>query len=160
MSFNKILTILIFIIIFIIVGGSIAAIATGKTVPGTAYRKADPASVTEIKDFDPGELSSFKEFGTLRALTKSTDESSRGTVIVITPWFSYHTTDSAFYEELFQKRRLMTSIFMTYFSSKTKNELLSLGEKRIKKELLEKINSELIMSKIQSIYFDDYMFLD
>ena len=41
-----------------------------------------------------------------------------------------------------------------------KNALLSIGEKEIKRLLLERFNSQLTLGKLNAIYFDDYIFLD
>ncbi len=143
----------------IIAAGTIIAFASGKT-PGKNYRRADPESVEQIKGADE-DIASFKEFGTLRAITKSekdSSNSSNGTVIVLTPWFSIKT-DSAFREELVHKKKLLSAIMLEYFSAHTRKELLSLGEKQVKEDLLALINSHLVLGQVLGIYFDDYMFL-
>lgn len=140
---------------------SVAAFVLGKR-PGMNLRKSDPAGVEQIKGADKN-LKAFKEFGTLRIIAmpdESDAENKNGAVLVVTPWLSYEGDDSAFYEELVSRKRLFTSFFVEYFSSKTKNALLSIGEKKIKEELLDLFNSELRLGELSALYFDDYIFLD
>lgn len=49
---------------------------------------------------------------------------------------------------------------MTYFASHTQKELYTIGEKKIKEELLNQINEQLIFGKIKAVYFDDYFYFD
>ena len=81
------------------------------------------------------------------------------TPIVITPWFSYEESNTELYEELSRKRILITGIISSYFSSRTEKELLSTAEEKIKAELLEEINAQLSLGKINAIYFSDYIYL-
>ena len=141
-----------------IILGTIAAFAAGKR-PGVAYRRSDPQNAEEIKN--GAEQTQFKEFGTLRArLLPNEGTKEAGSVLLLTPWLSYESTDSAFYEELASKKKMFSAYFLEFFSSRSKNALLSIGEKEIKKRLLEKFNSQLSLGKISAIYFDDYIFLD
>ena len=140
---------------------SVIAFVTGKR-PGMNLRKNDPSGVEQIRGADE-KLKAFKEFGTLRIIAmpdEQDEEGKNGAVLVLTPWLSYEDSDSAFYEELVSRKGLFTSFFIEYFSRKTKNALLSIGEKKIKEELLELFNSELHLGEISAIYFDDYIFLD
>ena len=124
---------------------SVAAFVLGKR-PGMNLRKSDPAGVEQIKGADKN-LKAFKEFGTLRIIAmpdESDAENKNGAVLVVTPWLSYEGDDSAFYEELVSRKRLFTSI----------------GEKKIKEELLDLFNSELRLGELNALYFDDYIFLD
>lgn len=142
------------VILFCTVTAFLAGKASFKT-----YRLGDPQNISEIKSKDK-EVLEFK-FGTLRALTApEKKEYSNGTNLVVTPWLTYTSKDSAFYEELVQKKNTITNIFLTYFATHTQKELFSLGEKTIKSELLDLINSELVLGKIESVFFDDYIFLD
>lgn len=158
---NRILVAAIVVLCALIFCASVAAFILGKR-PGMNLRRRDPADVEQIKGADE-KLKAFKEFGTLRIITMPDEldaENKNGSVLVVTPWFSYEDGDSAFYEELVSRKRLFTSFFVEYFSSKTKNALLSIGEKKIKEELLELFNSELHLGEIGALYFDDYLFLD
>ena len=53
----------------------------------------------------------------------------------------------------------MATKLLDYFAGHTQKEILSLGEKKVKEELLFKINEQLVMGKISALYFDDYIFL-
>ena len=109
--------------------GTIAALICGKR-PGAEWRKSDPQSVSQLKDGGQGQ-SEFKEFGTLRIrLLPDDDSSQNGALLVVTPWLCCATSDSAFYEELSAKKKLFSAYILEYFSTKTINALLSIGEKR------------------------------
>lgn len=156
---NKILVYIIFALIAVIVFCTVTAFLAKKAQFGL-YRRKDPASVQEISSSKKSELNEFKEFGTLRVLTKSDDpDVSIGENLVITPWFLYKKGDAAFYEELCHKKKKIIAVFLDYFAGHTQKEILSLGEKKVKEELLFKINEQLVMGKISALYFDDYIFL-
>jgi len=156
---NTILTAIVIALCALIFISSVIAIIAGKR-PGMNLRRSDPASVEQIKGADDN-LSAFKEFTTLRIITMPNEDSQgNASILVVTPWLSYEGSDSAFYEELVSRKRLFTSFFVEYFSSRSKNALLSIGEKNIKQELLDKFNSELRLGQLSAIYFDDYIFLD
>lgn len=155
---NKLLLLIAAGIGALIILGTVIALITGKR-PGMNMRHNDPSSIEEIKGANPN-LKAFKEFGMLRTITMVDEHGNEGAVMVLTPWFSYESTDSAFYEELVSHKRLFTSVFLEYFSTKTKNALLSMGENQIKEQLLDRFNSQLTMGHINALYFDDYMFLD
>lgn len=156
---NTILTAIVVALCALIFISSVIAIIAGKR-PGMNLWRSDPASVEQIKGADDN-LSAFKEFTTLRIITMPNEDSQgNASILVVTPWLSYEGSDSAFYEELVSRKRLFTSFFVEYFSSRSKNALLSIGEKNIKRELLDKFNSELRLGQLSAIYFDDYIFLD
>ena len=76
------------------------------------------------------------------------------------PWLEYDESDTQLYEELDRKLVAVKAVFNAYFSSKTKNELVSMTEEQIKNEILSQINSNLVLGKISKIYFKDYIFLN
>lgn len=155
---NKLLPILAASIAALILLGTIIALIAGKR-PGIAYRKSDPRSAEQIKGAQ--KQMQFKEFGTLRTrLLPNEGSKEAGSVLLVTPWLSYQNDDSAFYEELLSKKNMFASYILEFFSTKTKNALLSAGEKEIKRLLLERLNSQLSLGKVDAIYFDDYIFLD
>ncbi|MBO7122105.1 MAG: hypothetical protein J6V90_02340 [Treponema sp.] len=158
-DWNKLLPLLAASIAALILLVTIIALIAGKR-PGIAYRKSDPHSAEQIKGASQEQMQ-FKEFGTLRTRLLP-DEGSKeaGSVLLVTPWLSYQNDDSAFYEELLSKKNMFASYILEFFSTKTKNALLSAGEKEIKRILLERLNSQLSLGKVDAIYFDDYIFLD
>lgn len=102
----------------------------------------------------------YRKLGSLRAVTRSEQKSGKGVNVVIKPVLSYDSGDTEFFEELSRKNSSIKSIFVQYFSSRTKDELKSSGEEKIKAELKEQINSILTLNKIREIYFDDLNYLD
>ena len=42
----------------------------------------------------------------------------------------------------------------------TKDELVGKGEQKIKSDLTELINRELVLGKIKTLYFSDYIFFE
>ena len=40
------------------------------------------------------------------------------------------------------------------------DELKAHGETNVKEDLLDSINSQLVMGKIRAVYFNDYVFID
>ena len=94
----------------------------------------------------------------MRPMTKPEPNDETGSVMVVTPWFSFPDGDTPLYEEISQKDRLIKNIIFEYFTTHTKSELLQTGEKTIKEELTEQINEQLVMGKITKLYFDEYQF--
>ena len=133
---NKILPIAAVALAGIIFLGTVAAIIAGKR-PGKDFRRGDPSGVSDIRGGAQGQKE-FKEFGTLRIrLLPDENSTEPAAVLVVTPWLSYDGGDSAFYEELVAKKRLFSSYIMEFFSTKSKNALLSAGEKEAKKPLMK-----------------------
>lgn len=153
----------ILIYVLIGVGGIIFFFTIIGFISGKAschnLRHSDPSSVKEIKNAGQ-DLAEFKDLGTLRAVTKAEGDVSTGVSLAIAPWFAYEKTDSAFTEELAYKKAGLKSIFTQYFASHTQKELYSIGEKQVKEELLQLINSSLEMGQIKALYFDEYIFFD
>ena len=151
-------------LVLVILLGTVIGFASKKAEPGKNLRDADPApTVREIENLNKhsdSKIAAYTGLGTIRCLTAPQDEEDIGTAVVITPWLSYPEDDTIFFEELARKRLLITSVFTTYFSSYTKNELLSRTEDKIKQELEDKINEQLSLGKISKIYFTDYIFLE
>ncbi len=102
------------------------------------------------------EFSSFKQLGRIR-ISLATDGSAQ--TLIISPWFSYTKDDSEFHEELSRKTKEIKNTIIKYLSSRTKEELQSMGEEKIKEELKYLINNLLVLNKIQQVYFSEYIFL-
>lgn len=155
---NKILLYVLAGIGGIILLGTLIGFLSGKA-SFTTYRHSDPSDVSEVSDVTD-KTRSFKEIGKIRALVKPDDESSAGINLVINPWFLYEENDVSFKEELSYKKQAFITVILNYFGTKTKSELKSAGENRIKEDLLELINEKLEMGKIKQIFFEDYIFLE
>ena len=108
---------------------------------------------------------SYFNLGSLRVLTKSENDSlqetqNMGTVLLVTPWISYPSDDTIFFEEISRKKTVIAGIIQDYFSNHSKQELLSQTEVTIEENLLLEINNHLSLGTINQIYFTDYIFLD
>lgn len=163
---NKILlhiAIFSFLIIVILILIAVGAFSLGKEENNSNLSKVGiPFSASiyknEKKDF---EYATFSELGQIRGSTKAELNSNKKTsTFVIIPWFSYPKGDFQFVEELSRKTVSIKEIIKNFCSSKTKNELETMGEEKVKNELLLLINKELFLNKIQDIYFSQYIFLD
>ncbi len=160
-KFTKILQwILLSLLIFLLLATIIVFFAKGPRAVKT-YRIADPkpSEVVNYSSRTSDKLAAYTEIGQIRTLTKSPDNETLGTSIIITPWFAYPESDKTFYEELSQKQKMEKSIIAEYFTQFTEEELLEKGEKKIKEELLEKLNQNFVLGQISSLYFTDYIFI-
>ncbi|MDD5930444.1 MAG: flagellar basal body-associated FliL family protein [Spirochaetales bacterium] len=156
--FNAILVSLIILTVIVIFIGVIYAKvkASPKHIEkmlhnGTAISLTPPLNTSET---------AYYEVGRIRITTEKEDGSEISPVLVISPWLSYPKEDSVFYEEIARKVPAIKGIMQSYFSSKTKNELLQETEEVIEKKLVAEINAQFTLGKISDIYFTDYIFLE
>ncbi len=168
-TFDKILTAVIAFIMIAIMCVTVVTLATQRGKPGKYLRDADPdPTPREIENLNKNlddKLAAYTGLGTIRCVTAPDSETAdeqdeAGTVVVITPWLAYPEGDTVFYEELARKRMLISGVFTTYFSSRTKNQLLSTTEDKIKAEIMDQINGQMSLGKISQIYFTDYIYLE
>ena len=155
---NKILTVIIALLLFVILVGTIAGLLKKKKqtpevliAQGKAVSLMAPASTDEVAYF---------ELGTIRISTAGEDSEEGGSVMILSPWLAYPAGDTVFYEELSRKSGSLKGIFQAYFSARTKNQLLSETEEKIVQIIIEEINADLALGKISAIYFTDYLFLE
>ncbi|WP_428770976.1 hypothetical protein V1L52_03785 [Treponema sp. HNW] len=139
----------------VLIFGTAIAFVSGKAEPGTALRKKDPSPEVLEKKIQPGEAV-FSHVGTIRCSTSDTPP----VPLVITPYFRYSAEDRAFYEELTQKVRKIRLIIGEYTEQYTRAELLRRGEEKIKNDLTDLINRELVLGKIENLYFSEYIFFE
>src|SRR5574344_1008897 len=161
-KFNRIILYIIAGIVAILLIGTAIALVRHKTVPGVAYRKADPSpqKVINMSAKKDGKVAAYTALGEIRTITKASDSSSSGVILVVSPWFAYSDGDSALFEELSQKDRQLKSIITTYLSTYTVKELHTFGEKKVKDDLLSRINEQLVLGKISAVYFDKYVYFE
>ena len=159
LNFEKALLYIAGALVSVIVLGTVIGFVTGKAHPAYGLRRADPSpsSVTSANKNEGIEVDAFTEIGELRSGTKPSENGDLCS-ISIKVWFSYPAGDTAFYEELCQKKRQITAIITEYFLRHTKQELLQKGELSVKNELKQEINDRLVLGKILGIYFDEYFF--
>ncbi len=149
---NKILFKIIIFLLSIISAGTVFGLLNKKNntpeiliSQGKAVSLMAPSDTTEVAYF---------ELGTLRISTEG------GSVMVLSPWLAYPAGDTVFYEELSRKKGVLKGTFQAYFSSRTKNQLLSETEEKIEEIIRDEINADLALGKISDIYFTDYLFLE
>lgn len=153
MTFNKILLSVAAGIVLGVIAATAVFMRNKNVVPGAGLRKIENESLLR----KGGE--SFDLIGLLRISTKIGDDDIRH-VLVVNPWLEYDKNDTELYEELDRKLVAIKAAFNSYFSSRTKDELLSMPEEQIKNELLNQINENLVLGKITKIYFKDFIFLN
>lgn len=155
---NKILTIIIaFLIVIIGLGTIIGLVNKKQNTPEVLISKGKAESLMAPSNTD--EVTYF-ELGTIRISTAGEKSGENGTLFIVSPWLAYPAGDTVFYEELSRKRGVLKGTFQSYFSARTKNQLLSETEEKITALLLEEINADLALGKISDIYFTDYLFLE
>lgn len=163
-SLNRILILIILFLALVIGIVTGVAFATKKAAPGTELRTIDPEptpkEIKNLNKYSSNQLAAYTGIGRIRTITLAEDDSDFGCAIVVTPWFTYQEENTELFEELSKKRILITGIISNYFSTKTKKQLLSTKEDKIKADLLTEINSQLVLGKIQQLFFTDYIFLE
>lgn len=159
---NKILSFTAAIIALIIIIGTITTFTIKKGTLQKTYRRADPdpQKIVNMNKNKEDAVDAWTDFKQIRTQTKKESEDIESVVIVISPWFTYSAEDKILFEELSQKERQIRSIFINYFTEFTYKEILSKGEIKIKEELLDRINSQLVIGKIRAVYFNDYIFIE
>ena len=176
-TLNKILLIIIFSLIVFIAAGTVMGLilksSGNSSSKGAKTKKAnitvlEPSQkeITSLNKHSEEKIASYTGIGRIRILTKADENAGSGTAgdtgtpLVIEPWFTYEESNYELYEELSKKRILISGLISNYFSSKTKMELFSNSEDKIKADLLKEINSQLVLGKIIQIYFTDFIFLE
>ncbi len=157
-TLNKILLAIIAALLLVILIGTIIGLATKKTQTPEVLI-AQGKAVSLMAPADTEDLAYF-ELGSIRISTAQADSEEGGSILVLSPWLAYPAGDTVFYEELFRKSGSIKGIFQAYFSSRTKNQLLTETEERISKIIMDEINAELALGKVSDIYFTDYIFLE
>lgn len=156
---NRILLVIIGVLIALFFIGTIFGVANKKDKTpevlisqGKAVNLAAPANTDVVE---------YYQLQTIRIIT-AVDEKIKddtGCAFVISPWLAYPMGDTVFYEEIARKQGAIKAIFRQYFAEKTQAQILGLGEESINKELMQKINEQLSLGQIQSIFFTDFIFL-
>ena len=157
-TLNKILLAIIAgLLLVILIGTIVGLVGKKKNTPevliaqGKAVSLMAPANTEEV---------SYFELGSIRISTAKADSQEGGSLLILSPWLAYPAGDTVFYEELSRKSGSIKGIFQAYFSSRTKNQLLTETEEKIVQIIMEEINADLALGKISSIYFTDYLFLE
>lgn len=116
-------------------------------------RARDPDAGDLVREDASGNTAVFTELGTLRA--KTGDEHT--VTVVVSVYFPYPANDLAFEEELTGKSRAIRRVILEWFASRSLEEIDALGEKEVKAALLGEINRLLVLGRIETVYFGDYL---
>lgn len=150
-------------VVFIIASGTVWACvrASGTSASPTGKRlfssKTDSAAIESALNADATpDAALFSDIGPLRASTTDGD----GTVIVIQPYFPYPSDDIAFREELVKKTRTVRAGILDWFASRTVGEIKRLGEAGVKQAILDVVNGVLVLGKLDTVWFSEFMVLD
>ncbi len=134
------------VIIFI---GTIIGLIKGKDSKENLDKEDTPSEIR-------GDKALYSDLGQLRALTA--DEAP--CTVIIYPVLEYNSKDKEFEEELVQKKAELRSMILTWFSQYKAHQLYSMSEVEVKKEILKSLNTILDLSKIEKIYFKDFVILE
>ena len=157
-TLDKVLTIIIALLVILIITGTIYGLSNKKKqTPEVLLSQGKAVSLMAPSDSDEV---AYYELGTIRVSTAGEDSDENGTVMILSPWLAYPAGDTVLYEELSRKSGAFRGIFQAYFSSRTKNQLLSETEEKISQIILDEINADLALGAISDIYFTDYLFLE
>ena len=157
---NKILTrILVFLAAIVFLTGIIFSILRSKSKTKDALQDSEKIFLNqaEFKSFSSQKSKAFTKIGKLRAATKP-GKNGKSLCILVTPVLQYQGNDKPFFEELDSKQKDIKELIYSYFSAMTEDQLKQKNEEEIKADLLKKINSILVLQKIQAVYFNDFMF--
>lgn len=170
-SASRFLTVILLIIAafvaFVIASGTVwACVRTSGTAASPSGKrlfssKTDSAAIESAlnagssPDASP-EAALFSDVGPLRASTAD----GNGTVIVIQPYFPYPSDDIAFREELVKKTRTVRAGILDWFASRTVVEIRRLGETGVKQAILDVVNGVLVLGKLDTVWFSEFMVLD
>lgn len=147
-------------LLIVLIIGTITGLANKRnSEPEVLLQQGKAVNLSKPANTD---IVSYYEIGNIRIVTPSEkpENEQEGCVLVVNPWLSYAEGDTVFYEEIARKRGVIKGICTTYFSERSKNHLLSITETKVEQELLELINAQLSLGKVQDVYFTDYIFLE
>ena len=147
-------------LLIVLIIGTITGLANKRnSEPEVLLQQGKAVNLSKPANTD---IVSYYEIGNIRIVTPSEEPENEqeGCVLVVNPWLSYAEGDTVFYEEIARKRGVIKGICTTYFSERSKEHLLSITETKVEQELIELINAQLSLGKVQDVYFTDYIFLE
>ena len=162
---DKFLSILIILLLITILMGTFITIYKNKKSIKQQKQLISQGKAVSLMAPKNDNQYSYFNLGSLRVLTKPENDSlqetqNMETVLLVTPWISYPSDDTIFFEEISRKKTVIAGIIQDYFSNHSKQELLSQTEVTIEENLLLEINNHLSLGTINQIYFTDFIFLE
>jgi flagellar basal body-associated protein FliL len=148
---NRILLIILLALGLFIAGGTIYGLIFRNskalyTIPPAPQGQAPPAPGGAV----------FTGIGRVRAVTADNPP----VAVVISVSFPYNAEDGPFTEELAAKIPSFRAVVSEYFAAHTASELRETSDENIKAELLQRYNSLLRLGNIETLYFNDLMFIE
>jgi len=156
--FNRVLLAIIGLLVTFIFVGTIFVLSNKKeNTPEVLISKGKAVNLAAPANSDVVEYYKLDTIRIICAVEKGKEDF--GAVFVVTPWLSYPMGDTVFFEEIARKQGTLKAIFTQYFTEKTQAQILSLGEEKIKSDLMEKINAQLSLGQVSALFFTDFIFL-
>ena len=164
---NNVLYSIIIALVIVLIIGTITGLIKKNESPsdevllqqGKAINLSAPANTDFVAYYEIGSIRIVSTKNSNNEVNSQNDLENT-CVLVVNPWVSYAEGDTVFYEEIARKRGVIKGICTTYFSERSKEYLLSITETKVEQELMELINAQLSLGKIQDLYFTDYIFLE
>ncbi|MEL3906165.1 MAG: flagellar basal body-associated protein FliL [Treponema sp.] len=144
----RLLCIIITVLVALIVIGTGAAFIkkrfrhTGTPEQKTAY-------------LPPKEYALYGDLGQIRAVTADMPPIT----VVLKPFLEYKASDTAFQEELVNKKEYLKKAVIDWISLESAYRLSSELPQDIKQALIRRINEQLILGQIHNIYFEEFVIL-
>ena len=138
---DKILSIIVIILLITIFAGTVFALLKNKKSFQKQKQLISQGKAVSLMAPKNDNQFSYFNLGSLRVLTKSENDSlqeteqNMGTVLLVTPWISYPSDDTIFFEEISRKKTVISGIIQDYFSDYSKLELLTQTEVKIEENL-------------------------
>lgn len=151
---NQILSYCILAIILLIIFGTFVVFVVNLFSFSNQKNEARTISSNEeiVLAVDSQEI--YRKIGRIRSATKD------GIPIVISVYFPFPKDDIDFYEELSIKNESLKSEIVRYFTNYSYDELKIKNENSIKREVINQLNEKLVLNKIETIYFEEFIFFD
>lgn len=156
--FQKVLIYILVAIVASIIALTVILAATGSLAKLNGKSgQNDSAQVSgEESGTDDYDFAVFDGIGTLRLSTCDAEP----VPIVLSVYFYYPVNDSLYYEELCSKARSLKAVISGYFAGQTVAQLQKRGESTVKAQLRNLLNKELVLGKIEELYFGEYLFFN
>jgi len=150
--FKLLRSIIIILIATIVIGTVIAFVKKTKEQVSGQQEKEPLAGSAYIP---PKEYALYGDLGQLRAVTADNPPIT----VILKPFLEYKASDTVFQEELVAKKETLKKNILDWFSLESAYRLSSELPQDIKKALMERINTQLILGKVHNIYFEEFVIL-
>ncbi|MDR0526025.1 MAG: flagellar basal body protein FliL [Spirochaetaceae bacterium] len=149
---NRILLIVLLALILFLAGGTVYGLIFRKSKPPLYKIPEPPASQSQTMQRE----TMFTGIGRLRAVTGDAPP----VTVIISVAFPYDPEDGPFTEELYAKIPGFRMAISEYFADRTAAELREMSDDSIKTAILKGCNALLRLGFIETLYFNDLMFIE